>query len=210
MEVLDELTNWPEYLQIFVGLLAMVDPLGASAIAASATGDLDVEDRKSVATTAVITLTVVLVAFLFLGEGILDAFSIDLAAFQIAGGIVLLLTALQLVFGRKSDGPEVKDARFVGVVPVGIPALAGPASITSVVVFGQDHPGIAHDIVVAIVIVVVGALTWLVLRASGALQSRTSGVALAGVTRIMGLIVAAIGVDFIVHGLEAHFPGWVE
>lgn len=207
-----ELTDWPEYLKIFVGLLAMVDPVGVLPIFVSGTRTASGEDRATAARIAALTLFGILVVFAFLGDAVLDVFGIDLAAFQIAGGIVLLATALRLILGgaaSHADGePTAVAPRTFGVVPIGVPMLAGPAAISSVVVFSNEHVGTSHDIVLALVVLVIAITVWSLLRAAGRIADRLAGAAMEAATRVFGLIVAAVGVEFIVHGLGAHFPAW--
>jgi len=209
-----ELSNWPEYVKIFVGVLALVPPpiviplfLGVMAGRSSA-------EKKAAAAVGAIGFLVTMVLFTFLGQAILDMFGITLAAFRLAGGFLLLMIALDMMrsdphVDAEDEGRRGGSALALGIVPISIPFLAGPGAISAVVLFASDHDGVSHRIVVSLVLVGVTIMVYALFRiAAVAEQLFTKNVQLI-FNKVMGLIVAAIAFEFMMDGFADHFPDMV-
>ncbi|MEK7509066.1 MAG: MarC family protein, partial [Patescibacteria group bacterium] len=126
-------------VKAFFAVFGVMDPLGNTPVFLSLTERLDEKTKRSLATKAVIRAGIVLLVFVFLGNIILDFFHISLQSFRIAGGIILLLIGLQLLFGlRFSNEPEIM-ADDLSVVPLATPLIAGPGMITAVVIFSKEY-----------------------------------------------------------------------
>ncbi len=207
-----------EILDIFkatLTLFAIVDPIGVIPIFLSATQGFSDGQRRLAARIAAITVVGVLVTFSFAGEPLLAFFGIRIGAFSIAGGLLLLLLALSMVQARVSpqrqtreeaDEAAAKDA--VGAVPLGVPLLAGPGAITNVIVAAGAIPGgFAQRGALLIPIMVVGLSVWLAFRLAPAIARKLGATGIHIVTRLMGLIIAAISVEMIASGLAELFPG---
>lgn len=196
-------------------LFAIVDPVGVIPIFLSATQGFSDRQRKLAARIAAITVIGVLAAFSFAGEPLLAFFGIRVGAFSIAGGLLLLLLALSMVQARVSpqrqtreeaDEAAAKDA--VGAVPLGVPLLAGPGAITNVIVAaGAASGSFVHRGAMLVPIVVVGVAVWLSFRLAPAIARKLGATGIHIVTRLMGLIIAAISVEMIASGLAELFPG---
>ncbi|OGU48187.1 MAG: antibiotic resistance protein MarC, partial [Hydrogenophilales bacterium RIFOXYA1_FULL_63_33] len=164
---------------------------------------------------AALTVLGVLTLFAFLGEPLLMFFGIRLAAFAVAGGLLLLLLALSMVQARVSpqrqtqdEAVEAEERDAVGVVPLGIPLLAGPGAITHVIVAASAAKGeVLHQTALLIPIGVVALSVWLSFRAAPVISRRLGKTGIHVVTRLMGLIIAAISVEMIADGLGKLFPG---
>lgn len=184
-------------IKAFFAIFGVMDPLGNTPVFLSLTEGLDEKTKRSLATKAVIRAGIVLLVFVFLGNVILDFFHISLQSFRIAGGIILLLIGLQLLFGlRFSSDPEIM-ADDLSVVPLATPLIAGPGMITAVVIFSKEY----GYLITIIGIVANLVLSWVLFRyASYIVKFLGKGGTLMFV-KFMSLILVAIGVEFIRSGL---------
>lgn len=205
--------TWTEYIKFFVGLFSIVDAVGAMPLFINFTKNLDREKSLRSARIASLTLCIVLIISLVLGETILNFFGISTASFRVAGGILLLLMGIAMMNAKKSPGrqpieesDDVNDSDTVAVVPVGLPLLAGPGAITTVIVYADRHASLYHYLILGGSILLVSLLTWMILRGSFFISNMLGKTGINIITRIMGLIIAAIAVEFITNGLRQLFP----
>lgn len=205
--------DWTEYLKFLVALVSVVNPIGAIPIFASLTADSSTRERRRVATRTSLSVGLILLLMLFAGDSILHLFGISVASFRVGGGIIVLLMAISMIQARVSrakhtqeEGEEAADKASVAVVPLGIPILAGPGAISTVIVYAH-HEGVPlHALLLGIGIVLVALVVWLCLRAAPFIGNGLGQTGVNVITRIMGLILAAIAVEFIVHGLIELLP----
>jgi multiple antibiotic resistance protein len=196
-------------------LFAIVDPVGVIPMFLSATHGFSDTQRKLAARVAAITVICVLAAFNFVGEPLLAFFGIRIAAFSVAGGLLLLLLALSMVQAHVSpqrqtreEAAEAAEKDAVGAVPLGVPLLAGPGAITHVIVAaGAASGNLVHQGALLIPIVLVGFSVWLSFRLAPAIARKLGATGIHIVTRLMGLIIAAISIEMIASGLGKLFPG---
>jgi multiple antibiotic resistance protein len=205
-----ELTNWQEYTQLLISLLAMVPPSVLIPFFLSLVGKRTPEEQKQIALISSIGFSVVSIVFVFLGDAILNVFSITIDTFRIAGGILLGTIAFYLLNSGAEDTMTQADtassAVSISLVPMTIPMLSGPGAISTVVIFSSLHEGLSHKILVSLVIITVSIFIYFMFSTSLKLgRFFTPGAALA-FNRIMGLIMMAIAIEFILHGLGGHFP----
>lgn len=168
-----------------------------------------VAEKRNMALIAVPTSVVVLFAFAFLGDDILTFFGITTPAFRVAGGLVLLWIAFGMLTADPSASAEMDDDRSwvsLAVVPLAIPSLAGPGAITTVVIYSQIHEGLSHTLLVGLVILGAGLIILGMLWFASWLSKIMGITGIVIITRIMGLIVASIAVEFIMDGVALHFP----
>jgi multiple antibiotic resistance protein len=182
--------------EVFVTLAVIMDPVGSVPIFLALTGTLPTRDRHRAAWQAVALAGGVIVVFAVAGEQILRYLGIDLPALQGAGGLLLILVALELLTGRTQD-PAEQPTTNVALVPLGTPLLAGPGAIVATMLFVRraHHPGDAVAIAAGIVVVL--AAVWLALRFCGIIVRILRAGGIEVVTRISGLLVAAIAVQLI-------------
>ncbi|MCP4167752.1 MAG: NAAT family transporter [Chloroflexi bacterium] len=205
-----ELANWSEYTKLLIGLAALVDPLSAAAVFLGIAVNYSGSERGQIALVASLSLAVTLIVFTFLGELILNVFGIQLSAFQVAGGILLLLMALEMMReSGESDihslqGPPTKIA--IGIVPLAIPLLAGPAAMSTVVIYTHLHEGVAHKILMTAVILTIAVITLAIFRVAPRLLPYLGQTGLTVLNRIIGLIVAAVAIEFILDGIARRYP----
>jgi multiple antibiotic resistance protein len=196
------------FVQALIGLFAVVDPFSAAALFALMTAANSAEERHAMALRAAVVTFTVLVAFLLLGQAILHFFSISLAAFQIAGGLVLGLmsmdslkafhTGVRTTSSEKSEGIAKPD---VSVTPVGVPLLAGPGAISLVVLYAARYPGPLGQGALVVVVGVVSVLAWLILRGGARMVALVGQTGINVLSRLIGLLVLAIAVQFVVEGV---------
>lgn len=192
--------------EAFVTLFVIMDPPGTVPIFLALTGALRVAERKRAAWVAVAVALGVIVAFALFGQIILDYLGISLPALQTAGGLLLLLVALQLLTGELDD-PAKPASGNVAMVPLGTPLLAGPGAIVATMVFVQRSDESADYLAVATAIIAVHLLLWIFMRYSVVILRilRESGILL--LTRIAGLLLAAIAVQLVADAVRAFVEG---
>jgi len=204
-----------ELVKAALALFAIVDPVGVIPIFLLATHGYTLAQSRAAARIAALTVLGVLTLFTFLGEPLLMFFGVRLAAFSVAGGLLLLLLALAMVQAHVSpqrqtrdEAVEAEEKDAVGVVPLGIPLLAGPGAITHVIVAAGAAKGDPLNQAALLVPVALVTLSvWLAFRAAPAIARRLGRTGIHVVTRLMGLIIAAISVEMIASGLGQLFPG---
>lgn len=214
--------NWNLYLNFLAAMLAIVNPVGIWPIWSELTSDSSdnkVRNRIALLITAVSFL--ILVVFLVSGKYLLQFFSIDLPVFKVAGGILLLYTGMSMVRGsatqltdREEKGEtalSLAKQRFKKIfVPMAIPALAGPGSITTVILFGTKSSGFVDYVFLSGVVFVAFLLLYIVFASSSYLEKNVDDIVFTVFTRVFGIIVTAIAVQFMVEGLGDIFPNWLK
>lgn len=196
-------------------LFAIVDPIGVIPIFLMATQGYTLAQSHRAARIAALTVLGVLTLFIFAGEPLLMFLGIRLAAFSVAGGLLLLLLALSMVQAHVSpqrqtedEAAEAEEKDSVGAVPLGVPLLAGPGAITHVIVAaGTAQGNVMQQGMLLIPVAVVALSVWLAFRAAPLIARRLGRTGIHVVTRLMGLIIAAISIEMIASGLGTLFPG---
>ena len=207
------MSSWQEYLRFVVTLTAVLDPFLAVPIFVSVTtGERSAAKQRL---TNVVTLTVflVLAGSAFFGERLLRLMGASLPAFQVGGGLILLLMALAMLNAQvgeirqtRAEARELKAREYSGVVPLAVPLLAGPGAISTTIIAAQAG-GILHGAVLTLCIAFVCALRWVVLRLAHAIAERMGTTGLNIATRLLGLLLAAIAIQTMAEGLRVLFPG---
>ncbi|PZF97188.1 MarC family protein [Micromonospora deserti] len=195
--------------EVFVTLLVIVDPPGMMPIFLALTGPLSARDRNRAAWQAVALALGVIVIFAVAGQTLLDYLHVDLPALQAAGGLLLVLVALELLTG-KADDPSQQTTSNIALVPLGTPLLAGPGAIVATMLFVQQADGLPDYTAIAAAIVAVMLAVWVVLRFSGGIVKvlRPGGIEV--LTRIAGLLLAAIAVQLIADAVAAFVTQYVN
>ena len=208
------MSEWHHWLHMLIGLLVIVNPLLAVPAFAALTGGEDAAQRRATAHRAALTVAAVLSASALGGQAVLRLFGIDVPAFQVGGGILILLMAIAMLHARMSgarhtdaEADEAQGKEQVGVVPLGMPLLAGPGAISTVIIYAHAGGGWLHMVVLVGEIWLVAGLVWMALRLGEGVARILGTTGLNIATRIMGLLLAAIAVGFITHGLKALLPG---
>jgi multiple antibiotic resistance protein len=205
-----ELRAWNEYVRLLVGLLALINPLTVLPIFLGLVQGRSEPDKRHISTVAAVTVLVTLLIFTYVGGALLDLFAITIDSFRIAGGILLLLTALEMMRAKAAARAGGEDTEVnitsIGIVPLGIPLLAGPGAIVTTIVDATALPGLPHKLVVSLVVALVAVVVYLALRLSAKAGTYLSPTAMTVFNRVMGLIIASIAIEFMLGGLAARFP----
>jgi multiple antibiotic resistance protein len=200
------------FVAVTVSVFAIVDPLGTLPFFVALTERYDAADRRVIMTRAVVVLGVILTTFALVGRFLFAAFGFTLAAFEIAGGILLFLVAFDMLQGEvgrtklsPSDREEALARRDeLSIVPLGIPLLAGPGAISTVMIYeGSAGGSLFASLATFAAVAITTAATWLILRYGPRIFRSLGRVGVMAVTRVMGLLLAAIAVQFVVNGILA-------
>ncbi|MEO8945545.1 MAG: MarC family protein [Gemmatimonadaceae bacterium] len=193
----------------FTSLLAIVNPLSAVPLYVTSTAELTDQQRASTLRIAVATGVIALVAFGLAGTYILRFFGITTYAFRIAGGLIFLGIGGDMLKGRRSrdrtsrsEQEAAEQKSEVGIIPLGIPTLAGPGSITTVITLTAQADSRVELAGLYGAIVAVMGLSWLVLAVSPFIVKRVGRTGMNVMTRLMGLLIMVIGVQFIIEGVR--------
>lgn len=207
------LLHWHDYFKVLVGLLAIVNPLLAiPAFIALSPDDSERARRKAAGRTA-LAVAVIISVTVIAGEPVLQAFGIRIAAFQVGGGILILLMAIAMLHARMSgarhthdEAEEARGKEDIAVVPLAMPLLAGPGAISTAIIGMQRSDAPYHWLGVVLVIVAVSLVLWVVMRLAEPIAKRLGDTGLNILNRVFGLLLAAIAVEVIANGLRQLFP----
>lgn len=204
------------FAAILVSIFAIVNPVGTIPTFVALTAGYTQRERRHVITKAVLVGAGVLLAFGLVGQRIFDVFSITIPAFRIAGGILIFKVAFDMLHGERprsdSNEQEITDAlerENVGITPLGVPLLTGPGAITTVMILVAANGAAADRVLIYVAVAIVFAATFLLLFAGERLFGLMGRSGLMVFTRIMGLLLAALAVQFVVTGLAQAFPALV-
>lgn len=202
------------FLQFFLGLVAAVNPVGIMPIFVSLTGHMTPDEKEKTARTANVAVAVILITALLGGQMLLDMFSISLDSFRVAGGLLLLSIAFSMMSGKLGEDKQNKQEKSeyisreqIGVVPLAMPLMAGPGAISSTIVYGSRYPAMMDTAGIILTILVFSVASWLLFRSAPYIVRLLGQTGINVITRIMGLILGALGIEFITNGLRSLFPG---
>jgi len=211
---MDEL---PLFAKWIVSLVAMLNPPGAIPTFLAVSEGSNDRERRRMARIAGVAVVGLLVGAVVFGQTILGYFGISMSAFRAAGGILLLLMAISMLQGRMSpskqspeetqDAEAASDKLGAAVVPIALPLIAGPGSISTAVIYANQCRSSLETVLLIVAALVVGALVWIVLSLAAPIGRRLGRTGIRVTTRLMGLLLAAIAVEFIATGLRELLPG---
>ena len=201
------------FMSAFVTLFVVIDPPGCAPIYAGLTANATAAARRSMAIRACLIAAVILLGFALFGEALLAAMHIGLDAFRVAGGIMLFLIALEMVFEKRTErrndradkvreDPEHED---VSVFPMAMPMLAGPGAIASIMLLAGNAKGVEGTLVVLAALATVLVLTLMALLAASPLMRVFGDKVEAVVTRLLGVLLAALATQYVIDGLRDSF-----
>lgn len=208
------MTDFLVYVAIFVTVFALVDPVGALPFFVALTEGFSDADRMIVIRRAVAVAGTVLMLFALVGRFLFAAFGLTLAAFEIAGGILLFVVAYDMLHGEvtrtKVTSEDRADAEArrdeIAVVPLGIPLLAGPGAISTVMIYEGNAGSDPYQVLAVFVsIAVTIAATYFIFKYGERILRSLGRTGIMAMTRVLGLLLAAVGVQFVVNGIIAAF-----
>lgn len=210
-----------EFLLFLVSLFSIVNPFSAIPAFLGLTAELEVAERRKVARQGAASVFVILAVSYVAGESLLRFFGISVASLRVAGGLLVLGMAWSMLQAKMSPAKqtpeEALEARAaqegserpnMGVVPLGMPLLAGPGSISVMIIAAGGTHDLGGHVGVLLATLLVALSSWGILLAAGPIGKALGRTGMNIATRFMGLILAAIAVEFITSGLGEIFPGW--
>jgi multiple antibiotic resistance protein len=201
------------FISAFITFFVVIDPPGCAPIYASLTKGASAAQRRNMALRAAFIASIILLVFALFGEQLLGALHIELNSFRIAGGIMLFLIAIDMVFEKRTERreeraqkiietPEIED---VSVFPMAMPMIAGPGSIASVMLLMSQNEGLDRSLIVLGALASVLILTLIALLAAGPIMRVLGSNAEAVITRLLGVLLGALAAQFVIDGLRASF-----
>ncbi len=205
--------DYTEYIKIFIGLLAVVDPFGTIPIFVALTAGKKNTELRKIEKQIVLTVTSVLFFALFLGESLLSFFGISIHSFAVGAGIVLLMLAISMLQAKvsgivqnKEEAEATETSESIAIVPLSIPLLAGPGAISAVILYAHRGSHLDHYLMMAIEIIAVCFILWVVIRSIPWISRYMGKTWINIFTRIIGMLLVALAVEFIANGLKGLFP----
>ena len=198
------------YISSLITFFVVIDPPGCAPIYAGLSAGASTVQKRAMAMRAVGVAAAILFVFALFGEALLKGLGISLASFRIAGGIMLFLIALEMVFEKRTERREDRAAKVasdpeaddVSIFPMAMPMIAGPGSIASVMLLMSRNSGIERSAVVLAAMVTILLLTLVALLAAGPIMRILGAKIEAVITRLLGVLLAALAVQFVLDGLS--------
>lgn len=195
------------YITAFATLFVVIDPIGLTPIFIALTPGATAQHRRGIALRACLVAFVILTLFAFLGEAVLGFIGISMPAFRIAGGILLFLTALDMLFERRTKRREDKaeedeDQPDPSVFPIAIPLIAGPGAIATMILLAGQTEGMVGMAGVLAVLLTVLAIVLSMFMLAGLIERALGRIGIVVVTRVLGMLLAALSVQFVLDGLR--------
>ncbi|MFD3189719.1 MarC family protein [Sedimentitalea sp. HM32M-2] len=191
----------------FVTLFVIIDPIGLTPMFMALTQGMNAARRRAIALRSCITAILILTLFSAFGESVLGFIGISMPAFRVAGGILLFLTALEMLFERRSkrragQAEAEDDVPDPSVFPMAIPLIAGPGSIATMILLSGQKPGVEGLVLVVAVMIAVVTVAFAFFLISGVLARALGKTGINVVTRLLGMLLAALAVQFVLDGLR--------
>ncbi len=206
--------DWKTNAEIATALFVIADPIATIPIFITLTAGQAKQERKHTASVTALTVATVLVLSVFLGEPLLRLFGISVASFRVGGGILILLMAISMLNARLSrtlstpeemqEGTEKEDP---AVVPLGVPLLAGPGAISTMIIYAHQATDAYDTLFLVVAGLFVALATWIALRMADPIRKLLGKTGINIISRLLGLVLAAVAVEFIAGGLVQLLPG---
>ena len=214
--------HWALIINFAIALLAIVNPIEKIPLWVEASKDEKFTFQWSLAALVILSCACILLFFLWLGKGLLLKLNIDLASFKIGGGLILLQFGFSMMKGtavdvsqtlsqEKENFSEKLLKRYQQIfIPIGVPVIAGPGAITTMIIYGHQSQNWLDGLLLSVTVILVLVLLLLTLVSGGLIVKVTGTLPLQLISRVFGLILIAISVQFMVEGLTTVFPAWVS
>ncbi len=207
MESIQEITKFA------IAIVSIINPIGAIPVFLSLTVDHSNEEIKIIARTCAIAIFITICTSLLAGQYILEVFGITIDSFRIGGGILIGMNAINMIRGQRNESKLNKkeilktkeDLSELGIVPLAIPLLAGPGAISTSIIYSERLHGTVSWSGAIISLLLISVITYLSLSFSRTISARVGRIGVNVMTRIMGLILMAIGVEFVTGGIKQIF-----
>ncbi len=201
------------YLQIFITMLSLLNPVLALSQYLDLTKHLDKKDREHVAVLAGVTVFGILVVFLFLGDWIMNSLGIHTYSLRLGGGVILLILGVRIILVDSSGNDrkinqdiDLKRIGSLGVSPIGLPMIVGPSSMVMVTLYGHDSPHLWDKFGITLILLILSAIVVTVLILSDQIAKAIGDIGIVIISKIMGLIITAIAFEMIIAGIDSILP----
>ena len=202
-----------DILKLAVSLVSILNPIGVIPIFISLTESFSEEKVKRISSSCGITVSITLMISLLIGQRLLDFFSISLASFSIGGGILIFTMGMQMISAQTTtskmseEEAENINPSEIGIVPLAIPLLAGPGSISTAIIYSNKINQTIHWVAAMGVLILAGILIKVILHYSRAIGKKLGTLGLNVMTRVMGLIILSISIELVANGVKIILPG---
>jgi len=197
--------EWTFIIKTTIALIAIVDPIGCLPLFLSLTGQHKKINKKNIVKMTAITVFIILVTSLFLGDKILNIFGISMPSFQICGGILLLIMAISMMLGKhqviESGQNGKSDKELIAFVPLSIPLLAGPGAMSNMIIAAHQAPNFINQSFLILPCLAVSLLIWLTLSFAENISKVIGAIGTKIITRVMGLLLGSMAIEFITRGV---------
>lgn len=197
--------EWTFIIKTTIALIAIVDPIGCLPLFLSLTGQHKKINKKNIVKMTAITVFIILVTSLFLGDKILNMFGITMPSFQICGGILLLIMAISMMLGKhqiiESGQNGKSDKELIAFVPLSIPLLAGPGAMSNMIIAAHQAPNFINQSFLVLPCLAVSLLIWLTLSFAENISKVIGAIGTKIITRVMGLLLGSMAIEFITRGV---------
>lgn len=210
-----------EFALFFVSLFSILNPLSVIPAYVSLTEGTTAAERRKITRHATMAVFLVLAISYVAGEGLLLFFGISVASLRVAGGFLIMGIAWNMLHARMSpskqtpeeaaeaqEAQQLADRQHIGVIPLGMPLLAGPGTISLMIIMAERTGGVAGHVGVFVAVLLVSILSWVILISAGTISRVLGQTGMNIASRFMGLMLAAIAVEVIASGLRELFPAW--
>lgn len=200
-------------VSFIAALFSMMNPIGNAGVFASMTEDRTITEARSIARNCSVAITITLLIVTWGGPQLFKFFGVTVDSLRAAGGIIVLMIGLHMLFNKSEHSrtsSELEDTGAqdsIAVIPLAIPMVAGPGTMTTVLVAAQQHAAILSKVEISVVVIFFSILTGLVFSYAKPVSTRLGASGMGVVTRVMGLILAAIAMGMLAEGLKALLPG---
>jgi len=197
------------FIYLFAALFSVLNPIGTVPIFVGLTQDDDKKERSRISLWTAIDVALILLISFFIGQYVLTFFGISIDALRIAGGMIIVGSGFSLLSGKfkktrginKSVESEIQNRNDIALTPLAMPMLAGPGSISLLIAFYQEHHSTEEIIISSIAILAVALVIFIILRSAHYLAKILGGSGIVAISRIVGFIVIAIGIQYIVSAI---------
>jgi multiple antibiotic resistance protein len=205
--------QFEDYIKIYITLFVVTEPLGTMPIFLAITENFP-EQRKKIAKITSFSCFIVMIISQYAGKYLLPFFGISIDAFRVAGGILLLIVSLEMINARISrskhtpkEDREALDSSSVAVVPLALPLLTGPGAISTIIVFSNNSEHYYDKFVLTFLLLLASLTIWVFLYFADNIKKRISATGMNVISRVMGLILASMAIEFIFTGTRNLLPG---
>lgn len=212
--------NWDLVSNFAIAMLAIVNPIEKIPLWVAASRSEQRGFKWLLAALVILSCTLILLFFLWFGQLLLAKLNIDLASFKIGGGLILLQFGFSMMKGTAINVDKLGEEKSTNLtsqvlkryqqifIPIGVPVIAGPGALTTVIIYGHQSESITTSLLLSATIIGVLSILYVTLLGGSVIQRFIGQLPLELISRVFGMILIAISVQFIVEGLNTVFPGW--